>query len=158
MSDFIEQTFSGLDDIYPGVRPKARQEYLAKQKVEPKWEARSYKKTLPNGKDVEMYTLGTLAAAIGRPLPTVRLWMKEGRLPNSPYRMPSVVGSHGKEVAGRRLYTKPMIDAVVDIFDRAGILSVSRVDWVSNRQVTTDIGEAWTKILANETANNATKE
>lgn len=156
--DFIDQTFAGLDVYYPGSKRKRREPPKPQERPEVDWSARSYKKTLPNGKEVEMYTLGSLAEALGRPLPTIRLWLKEGHLPLSPYRLPTTLGKHGKEVAGRRLYTRPMIEAAVEIFDRAGILSVTRVDWVANRQVTVDIDAAWSSIRAKETDQTETKE
>ena len=149
--DFIEREFANLDSYYPGSKRKRREP--APPEITPKegWEKRSYKKTLPSGKEVDMYTLGSLADALGRPIITIRQWMKEGHLPNSPYRLPSKLDRNGDERQGRRLYTKPMIDAAVEAFTKAGVLHKKRVEWSLHRQLTREIDEAWTKIRATET-------
>ena len=70
-------------------------------------------KTLPNGTQVEMFTIGSLAQALNRPIITVRHWIKKGYIPASPYRLPTTTDRNGDERKGRRLYTRPMIEAVV---------------------------------------------
>jgi len=149
--DFIDKAFAGLDQYYPGSKRKRRD--TPKPEITPNadWASRSYKKTLPNGKEVEMYTLGSLAEALGRPIVTIRLWMKEGNLPSSPYRLPATKDKNGQQRQGRRLYTKPMIEATVEIFSKNGLLHKSRVDWKLHRNLTREIDEAWTKIRVNET-------
>lgn len=156
--DFIEQTFSGLDVYYPGSKRKRREP--APPEITPKegWEKRSYKKTLPNGKEVDMYTLGSLADALGRPIITIRQWMKAGYLPSSSYRMPTILDKNGEERQGRRLYTKPMIEAAVTAFTKAGVLHRKRVEWSLHRQLTREIDEAWKSILASETENTENGE
>lgn len=154
--DFIDENFASLGDYYPFSKKKRRE---PTPKPEPKenesWESKSYKKTMPNGVDMEMYTLGSLAEALGRPIITIRAWMKAGYLPVSPYRLPARVDKHGHTRQGRRLYSKPMIEAAVEVFRSAGILETSRINWVDHRQVALDIAEAWNKIRAQET--NTTK-
>ena len=101
-----------------------------------------------------MYTLGALADALGRPIVTLRLWMKEGHLPPSPYRLPTTTDKNGQKRPGRRLYTKSMIEATVEIFSRAGLLYKNRVDWKLHRHLTREIDEAWDKLRANQTTEN----
>jgi hypothetical protein len=79
--------------------------------------------------------------------------MEEGKLPTSPYRLPSKVGKNGKEYAGRRLYSKAMVDATVEIFAKAGLLEIDRVDWVLHRKLVDKIAEAWETIRAEEMQN-----
>ena len=150
--DFIEQNFAGLDSFYPGSKRK-RREKPEIQKVEVLWDSKPVIKKL-NGADVEMFTLGALASALGRPIITLRAWMNEGYLPTSPYRLPSTVDKNGKEVQGRRLYTRPMIEVTVDIFTKAGLLTAKRIDWATYRHLVNEIAEAWDKIRATETNNN----
>lgn len=151
--DFIDKEFSALDEFYPGSKRKRRT--TEKPEVTPKadWSAKPLKKYLPNGKQVDMYTLGALADALGRPIITIRLWMKEGYLPSSPYRLPAKPDKNGAVRQGRRLYTKDMIEAAVSIFEKAGLLDTKYVQWSLHRQVTVDIDEAWSKIRAQEIGN-----
>lgn len=149
MNDFIEETFADLDKFYPGSKRKRREAPV----VEPKdssWEEEFFEKSLPNGKTVHMYTLGSLAKALERPTKTVRYWVENGILPTSPYRLPSKVGANGKVYVGRRLYSKAMILATVEIFAKAGLLGTDRVEWSTHRDLVDKIAEAWDKIRAEE--------
>jgi hypothetical protein len=152
-NDFFEETFADLEKFYPGSRRK-RREVVEKAPTISSWEDEFFKKILPNGKEVQMYTLGSLAKALGRSTKTVRFWVEEGKLPTSPYRLPSKVGKNGKEYAGRRLYSKAMVDATVEIFSKAGLLGIDRVDWVLHRKLVDKIAEAWETIRAEEMQNN----
>lgn len=157
-NDYIENSFAELDNFYPGSKRKRREP--AKPEVEPKddWDAKSYKKTLPNGKDIDMFTIGALASALGRPLITVRAWIKEGYIPASPYRLPTKKNVNGEDHHGRRLYSRPMIDAAVELFSKAGLLHKKRIDWSLHQQLSQDIAEAWRIIRAKETETYETGE
>lgn len=98
-----------------------------------------------------MFTIGAIAAALGRPVITIRAWIKEGYLPASPYRLPSKKDANGKEHQGRRLYSRAMVEKAVELFDRAGLLYTKRIDWELNRQLSSEIAEAWSQIRADET-------
>lgn len=150
--DFIDQTFASLDEYYPGSKRK-RKEAPVKPEVPDTagWDSRPYIKTMPNGQDVEMFTIGALADALGRPIITLRAWMKAGYLPLSPYRLPSKVDKHGELRQGRRLYTRRMIEAAVEIFQSNGLLGTNRVEWSLHQRVPLDIAEAWSNIRAEET-------
>jgi hypothetical protein len=150
MNDFIDQTFSELDAYYPGSKRKRREPAAPKEKPFSDWEDEFFEKTLPNGEKVNMYTLGSLAKALNRSTKTLRLWMDEGKLPTSPYRLPSTTGKNGKEYAGRRLYSKRMVEATVEIFASSGLLDTDRVDWSLHRNLGDKIAEAWDKIRADE--------
>lgn len=156
--DFIEQTFAGLDTYYPGSKRKRREPAPPEVTPVEGWEKRFYKKTLPSGEEVPMYTIGSLADALGRPIITIRQWMKAGYLPDSLYRLPTTLDKNGEERQGRRLYTKSMIDAAVAAFAKAGVLHKKRVEWALHRQLTREIDEAWTKILASENENTENGE
>lgn len=149
--DYIEDSFAELDNFYPGSKRKRREPTKLEVKPEADWDSKSYKKTLPNGKDVEMFTIGALASALGRPLITVRAWIKEGYLPASPYRLPTKKNVKGEDHHGRRLYSRPMIETAIELFDKAGLLNKKRIDWSLHQQLSQDIAEAWAKIRAKET-------
>lgn len=152
--DFIEKEFAGLDQFYPGSKRKRKMSVPSAKVVDTlTWNERPTIKTLPNGKDVEMYTIGALATALGRPIITIRTWIKLGYLPDSPYRLPAKLDKRGKEVQGRRLYTRPMIETAVALFDSAGISQTNRIDWSLHRDLVTKIDEAWDKIRVQETEN-----
>lgn len=148
MEEVIEDLFSSLDEYYPGSKRKRKEKT---EQVIPEiksWDSRSYTKTLPNGQDVEFFTLGALADALNRQIVTIRTWTLNGHLPVSTYRMPDVVDRNGETRKGRRLYTRGMIESAVEIFDKAGLLHSDRVEWAKNQKVTQDISEAWTKLRA----------
>jgi hypothetical protein len=107
---------------------------------------------MPNGKELDLFTIGALAKALGRPVITLKLWMSEGQLPTSPYRLPTIVDKNGEERQGRRLYSRSMIESAVAVFTKFGVLHVKRIDWEKYRKVTDEIAEAWEKSLAEETA------
>ena len=151
--DFIDKSFSDLDDYYPGSKRKRKAKVEPVHEVEPEatWDARPRTTTLPNGKDVEMFTIGAIAAALGRPFITVRAWIKEGYLPAAPYRLPTKKNVRGEDHHGRRLYSRAMVEKVVELFGKFGLLYVKRIDWDTNRQLSNEIAEAWSQIRAEET-------
>jgi hypothetical protein len=150
--DFIDQTFGDL--YYPGSKRKRREPEVEAPKKDAAWDAHPRPTTLPNGKEIDLFTIGALAEALGRPVITLKLWMKEGHLPTSPYRLPTKVDKNGKERQGRRLYSRSMIESAISVFTKFNVLHVKRIDWVKYRKVTDEIAEAWNKSLAEETANN----
>lgn len=158
MADEIEELFGSLDVFYPGSKRK-RREPVKPKVVEPtEWENDYYKKTLPGNITLNMYTIGALAKALNRPIITIRTWIKEGYIPPSPYRLPSKLDKSGKERAGRRLYTKRMIDAAVQEFIRAGIINVSRIDWNQHQQVRNNLVDMWDKIRMDDMNNEKTDD
>lgn len=151
MEDFIDDVLAELDSYYPGSKRKRKEPVVKEEPLEPSnWNAKPYIKTMPNGKDVEMFTIGALAEALNRPIITIRTWMKQGHLPLSPYRLPAQLDKNGEMRQGRRLYTRPMIEAAVQVFRSNGILEKTRVNWAVHQQVALDIAEAWSNIRAQE--------
>jgi len=154
--DFIESTFADLDTFYPGSKRKRKPVVVKAPEVEPDfmWDSKPIKRTLPNGSDLEMFTIGALAAALGRPVITIRAWIKEGYLPAAPYRLPSTKNVNGKEHQGRRLYSRAMVEKTIELFHSAGLLHVKRIEWSLHRQLSIEIAEAWSEIRATETKIN----
>lgn len=148
--DFFNETFANLDAYYPGSKRKRKEPVAPKEKLDATWEDTYSLKNLPNGVTLQMYTLGTLAKAINRSTKTLRFWMDNNQFPTSPYRLPSKIGSNGKEYAGRRLYSKAMVEATIEIFAKAGLLEVDRIDWSTHRNLSDKIAEAWETIRAQE--------
>jgi len=156
MTDDIDKMFEDLDVYYPGSKRKRKEKVVKAPEVEPDaaWDIKPIKKTLPNGKEVEMFTIGALAAALGRPVITIRTWIKEGHLPASPYRLPAKKNKNGEDHQGLRLYSRAMVEKVIELFHSAGLLHIKRVEWSVHRQLSNEIAEAWTQIRADETKTN----
>ncbi|CAB4174553.1 hypothetical protein UFOVP965_53 [uncultured Caudovirales phage] len=154
--DLISATFADLDAYYPNSKRKRKVIEPKPPEISPNptWDNRPYKKVLPNGKEVEMFTIGAVAAAMGRPVITIRVWENEGYLPASPYRLPAKKNSKGEDQKGRRLYSRSMVEKLIELFDSAGLLHVKRVEWSLHRQLSIEIAEAWSKIRADETNAN----
>ncbi|CAB4129597.1 hypothetical protein UFOVP115_57 [uncultured Caudovirales phage] len=147
--DFIEDMFGELEAFYPGSKRK-RREPAPKVELDTSWEKDFYKKTLPNGRQLEVYTLGSLAQALNRPIATLRQWMDRKKFPDSPYRLPSKPDKNGKIVEGRRLYSRAMVDVTIELFAKAGLLGTDRIDWTLHQRLTSKIAEAWETIRAEE--------
>ena len=149
--DFFEETFSELDTFYPGSKRKRRKSKLEKPTVEVvPWEDEFFEKFI-GGNKLMLYTLGSLAKAMNRSPKTLRKWMEDGKFPESPYRMPDIVGKNGKTYLGRRLYSKAMVEAVVKIYTSAGLLHADKVELSTHRNLGDKITEVWNEIRTTET-------
>jgi hypothetical protein len=148
-NDFIDDMFGELEVYYPGSKRK-RREPAPKVELDNSWEKNFYKKTLPNGRQLEVYSIGSLASALNRTIPTLRQWMQRGKLPDSPYRLPAKLDKNGNMGEGRRLYSKAMVEVTIELFAKAGILNTDRIDWVLHRSLSNKIAEAWETIRAEE--------
>lgn len=149
--DLINNLFSDLDEFYPGSKRKRK----TKVEQEPtetnlSWDRNPKLRTLPNGKDVEMFTIGALATALGRPIITLRVWIKDGHIPQAPYRLPDKKNKYGGTHKGHRVYSRAMVESAIELFAQAGALHVKRVDWSKNQQLSDKIADAWNKIRAEE--------
>jgi len=153
MSDEIDRLFEDLDTYYPGSKRKRKEKVVKPPEITPDvaWDAKPTKKTLPNGTELELFSIGGLAGALGRPVITIRTWIKEGYLPASPYRLPAKKNKNGEDHQGHRLYSRAMVERTVSLFDSAGLLYTKRVEWSAHRQLSNEIAEAWNQIRADET-------
>jgi len=149
MSDFIDKTFSELNEFYPQSKRKRRKQTVKAEKKTESWEDEYYEKLI-GGVNRKLYTLGSLAKALNRSPKTLRQWMDDGKFPSAPYRLPDTTGSNGRVYAGRRLYSKAMVDAAVKIFASVGLLDADRVDWDLHRNLVDKVAEAWEQIRADE--------
>lgn len=124
--DDIEDLFDGL--TYPGSKTplKHHQRPVPPPPEPPKpkeWDDRPLKRTvLVRGKPVdrEFFTIQSLAMALGRSQVTIRAWIDKRWLPDATYRSKPSKGIRGD--AGRRLWTRAQIEAIVRIADEEGLL------------------------------------
>jgi len=152
--DNLDKFIADLDEYYPGSRNKRRP---LDPDVKPKkpanlgsWDADPQVKKLPNGKTVELYSVGALCQALGRPVVTVRLWERKGYIPRAPYRLKSMIVD-GVKKPGWRMYSKAMIEETVKQFHARGLIGAPRVDWNRHPELSIELTEAWKKIHDQET-------
>jgi len=86
---------------------------------------------------------------LGRPLVTIRYWIKQEYIPQAPYRLSDKETKNGEKMRGRRLYSRAQIEAIVELFGKAGLLDKTRIQW-PNQQLTNAIAEAWENIKSAE--------
>jgi hypothetical protein len=155
-NDKIEEIFGSLDQYYPGSKKKRRSQNPEVEKKRQEaaerqsWSLNPQVKTLGNGKQVELFSAGTFALALGRPLVTVRLWERKGYIPKAPYRLKSIIVD-GEKKPGWRMYSRAMIESALQSFQSRGLLEAPRIDWDRHRDLSLEIFENWVKIHNQET-------
>lgn len=144
-----EQVFDrfGLGDFFPGSnqrRDAPNAIVVARlNDVETKWD--SHPRIVGvRGKKVEMFTVGDFGKALGgKTTYTIRMWEKEGYIPQAPFRLPSRVTADGKEVKNRRLYARANIEDAIAEFTSRGILNARRINWDANRDLALVLMRKW---------------
>lgn len=115
--------------IFPGGAPsrRARAERGAPPAEtaaapEPQWDDHPQRKFL-RGEEVEVFPVGALAEAIGVSPKAIYKWERQRILPPARYRTqaPAEGPIPGKAAAGRRLYTRAQIEAVIEAANEAGV-------------------------------------
>lgn len=141
MGDRIDELIAGVD--FPGSLPLRRQVVAraakeAREEAANGWDAKPLWK-LVHGVKTEFFSIGDLAHALGRKPVTVRSWEDKGWLPSSGYRTRAPKGEQvpGKEVRGRRLYTRRQIEVVVAAAEESGVLGANlrNADWKKFRRL-----------------------
>jgi hypothetical protein len=154
VADTAEDFFQGLNEFYPGSKRKRREpdaKPTRAQRPDPsEWDAVSYTKKV-NGKAVEFFTIGALAKALGKSEASIRLWQSKGYMPNTPYRLPAKV-VNGRTIAGRRLFTRSMIESAITAFARRDLLDAKRVEWRDHKDLSIEILESWKQAQDNLSA------
>lgn len=119
--DLFARLFS---DELPGKRERA---ITPNERVLEDWDAKPLVKVL-YGKEVELFTIGQLAQALGLRPVTLRKWETMGWIPMPPMRTkpPNWAGLPSKTVKGRRLWTRPMVAGIVRIAEEEGLLERPR--------------------------------
>lgn len=140
-----------IDDvIFPGGHPsrtvQEQRAAPAKEEKPPKqWDANPQKRML-GGEEVELFPVGSLALALDRSVKAIYKWERLKIFPKPRYRTaaPATSSIPGKAAAGRRLYTRPQIEAAVKAAYQVGLLPrknpAPTVDWV---RFTSLVVQAW---------------
>ena len=116
--------FEDLKD-WPGKRkPVNRPEESSRpDPYEIKWDSKPMVYVY-GGVSREFFSIGHLADAFGRSPVTIRSWESKGLLPQSPYRSPRPRGEAlpGKQVKGRRLWTREQVEGMMEIAREEGVI------------------------------------
>ncbi len=113
---------------YPGRRiPKNRPDaprtpVALAEEVDVRWDEHPLVRTV-NGKELELFSIGDFALALGRRPTTIRAWEAQGVIPKARLRTTTPKGEQvpGKAVKGRRLYTRYQIDAALAAAQATGV-------------------------------------
>lgn len=147
----ILRAFEGLDKA-PGSKQSRKPETSVAEKKRKKafgetngWDAKPLVKFF-KGEETELFTIGALAQALEKEIVTIRLWEKKGYLPSSPFRLRQK-SLNGKKVNGNRVYTRELIEIVVEEFDKRGLTGAKRVEWNNHKDLPNTIAVRWSEAV-----------
>jgi hypothetical protein len=153
----ILKAFEGLD-TRPGSRharvpsSSAAEKKRARVKGESNgWDANPLVR-LVRGVETELFPIAALASALEKEVVTIRYWEKKGYIPGAPFRLRSKV-INGKKVNGNRVYTRELVEIVIEEFSRRGLLGTVRIDWQRNGDMTDAITRRWKESTESMTAS-----
>lgn len=154
----ILKAFEGIERV-PGSKQKRRDSSETADKRRKQaygesngWDENPLIKTI-NGVETEVFKVSALAHAIEKEIVTIRHWEKKGYIPEAPYRLRSKT-LNGKKVNGNRVYTRDLIQIVIEEFAKRGLLSAPRVEWKHHEDLPMVIANRWKDSL--ETASRKT--
>jgi hypothetical protein len=147
----ILKAFEGLD-----TRPGSRHARVSTSSVSEKkrarvlgedngWDVNPIIKTV-RGVETELFTISALAQALEKKVVTIRYWEKKGFIPGAPFRLRSKT-INGSKVNGNRVYTRDLIEIVIEEFQQRGLLGTARVDWNRQTGLTDAIVSRWQEAL-----------
>lgn len=120
MNELFDSIFSDADAL-PGKRPRA-----VGPPAEPvleDWDARP-RILKVHGQEIEFFTVGQLAMALGVKAGTIRSWEQKGWMPMPAFRTrpPEWAGLPNKTLKGRRLWTRKQVAGIVRIAQEEGMI------------------------------------
>ena len=151
----VDEFLASVDSYYPGSKTKRRTAPESVVKDDQGWRTKSVKKLL-NGEEREFYFPGAMALALGKTTVTIRLWERNSYIPNAPYRLPGYTSTSGKQVPGKRVYSREIIEVTIEEFDKRNLLGTARVEWKEHHDLTIALYERWKSVLENNTTNAPT--
>jgi hypothetical protein len=93
------------------------------------------------GDVVRLYEIGAIAAGTGKKSTAIRKWIEKGVIPDSTFRTRSIYGTLGD--AGRRLWTREQIEAIVRIGREEGVIGTGRVRRMADTNFVERIRALW---------------
>jgi hypothetical protein len=106
------------EEYFPGSRKKRGEKIENTTPEEDAWDSNPVT-YLIKGVDQEFFFIGALAQALNKKPVTIRRWITEGVIPEARYRSPKIPNTRGG--AGRRLWTRAQINAIVKIAKDEGV-------------------------------------
>lgn len=136
MSDPLLDLLGDLPDFPGKTPPKNRAGGKSRPLAEEELNGARGKVYRIKGEDIELFTVGELARAIGRRPVTVREWERRGWIPKSNYRTPAPKAPQipGKPAKGRRLYTRDQVEFLVKAVSSFSLEQSNHPDWVRFRE------------------------
>lgn len=129
----IAEEIKQAPEYYPGsARPIVRHPNRLHQQAsvrrgqalngDPDWDAKP-RTFAVGGVEMEFFTVGQLAAAIGRKPGTIRKWESLGIIPKATYQIP---GRDGDDRGRRRLYSRAQVEGLILICEEEGMYAYGR--------------------------------
>lgn len=136
MSDPLLDLLGDLPDFPGKTPPKNRDSSKPRRLAEEEMNGARGKIYRIKGEDVELFTVGELARAIGRRPVTVREWERRGWIPKPNYRTPAPKAEQipGKATKGRRLYTRDQVEFLVEAVSSFSLVNTNHPDWPRFRE------------------------
>lgn len=151
----VDEFLASVDVYYPGSKNKRRDLIDSIPKDDQEWRSKYVKKLL-NGEEREFYYPGAMALALGKTTVTIRLWERKSYIPKAPYRLPGYTNTSGKQIPGKRVYSREIIEATIDEFQERNLLGTARVEWKEHHDLTIALYERWKNVLDNTTTTATT--
>lgn len=133
------------EQFYPGsTRPLVRHPnrlHTEVAKSAADWDAKP-RKYVVGGVEMEFFTVGQLARALGRQPVTIRKWEREGVIPRSTYQSP---GRDDDPRGRRRLYSRKQVEGIVRIATEEGVL-VSHQKPIKDTQFTARVTDLFKRL------------
>lgn len=142
----VSDLFARFDDLdVPGKKPRVAAIEPPPLVADPTWDEHPVVKYI-KGEPVELFTIGDLAAALGRKPVTIRSWEDAGLFPVARYRSAPPKGEQvpGKQTKGKRYYTRAQIEVVLAAArDTRVLVDPRKADW---KKFTRLIVDGWQRL------------
>lgn len=148
----ILEAFKDLDYI-PGskrkrIDPDPKVVKRRQEQSDSGWDSSPIIKML-GGRETEVFTIGALSIALGKSIGSLRLWERKGYIPRAPYRLRSK-SLNGNKTGGNRVYTRQLIEAAIEEFDKRGLVGSARIEWGQHEDLTDALVRRWQEITQQE--------
>jgi hypothetical protein len=114
----LDETMAGVGEFYPGSKQRRAANPVVHEE-EDLPDLGKGRTLVVNGRDVEFFGIGTLAAVLNRKAGTIRAWEADGTIPASGFIKP---GQDRDPRGRRRLWTRAQIIGIWRIAKEEGVL------------------------------------
>lgn len=114
--------YPGSSHVIPRHPNRGNERARTSLAIDPTWDERPLVFDV-GGKEMEFFTVGQFARALGRRPPTIRQWEREGIIPLATFQIP---GKDDDARGRRRLYSRAQVEGVVAIAAAEGLFTHRR--------------------------------